>query len=353
MRSALLMYIAAPICALSNEGAAGMAAGGIVFVKNSAVSMEREILEISPKQVKVTYLFRNATDSDQTVLIAFPLPETPWGLPYASQNKVEAFRAYANDEEISPSLEVKIVKDGRDIWRELRSVDVSIEFAADSADRSSGILVKESELDKFRSLQNAGLGRLEIGPLHSSFTPSWSVRRTYYWEQTFPANFVTKVLHTYEPAVWRENSGVGLGNAGAPERSTLDMFLVALGYWGRHNFRDDGCVGNAFFQRLRRATLRRAVKTDGRLQEFSHYGLEYVRYILTTANAWNGPIKDFELRLVKDKPSDLVTLCFPGKSTRSRDGALVFQQKNFTPERDLGVYFFSIPESKSRKGRGK
>ncbi len=45
------------------------------------------------------------------------------------------------------------------------------------------------------------------------------------------------------------------------------------------------------------------------------YGLGWanLRYVLTTGKNWNGPIKDFQLTIRKQAPSDILSLCLDGE----------------------------------------
>lgn len=67
-----------------------------------------------------------------------------------------------------------------------------------------------------------------------------------------------------------------------------------------------------------------------------------VPYILTTGNTWKSGIEDFTLNVVKRKPDELVTLCFPGPLRKA--DALTFQVRlrNFRPAQDLRIHFANV-----------
>jgi len=67
-----------------------------------------------------------------------------------------------------------------------------------------------------------------------------------------------------------------------------------------------------------------------------------VSYILTTGNTWKSGIEDFTLNVVKHKPDELVTLCFPG--TLRKVDALTFRVRlrNFRRHR---TFAFTLPMS--------
>ena len=64
-----------------------------------------------------------------------------------------------------------------------------------------------------------------------------------------------------------------------------------------------------------------------------------LRYILVTANNWQGPIKDFHLTIKKQEATDLVSLCFEGDLKKTSPLTFEFQQKNFKPSHDLNLLF--------------
>lgn len=70
--------------------------------------------------------------------------------------------------------------------------------------------------------------------------------------------------------------------------------------------------------------------------------LEQVAYILGTARNWKGPIAEFTLRIKKQKPSDFVSLCFPGKPVKISQTVYEFHQTDFVPPDTLVVYFYTI-----------
>ncbi len=82
MRKAILLTLllaGLPSAASADDGAASLAAGGIVFTKGAPVRMKSEDLYISPVKVRVRFEFANDTDSDFETVVAFPLPDIDVG----------------------------------------------------------------------------------------------------------------------------------------------------------------------------------------------------------------------------------------------------------------------------------
>jgi Domain of unknown function (DUF4424) len=70
--------------------------------------------------------------------------------------------------------------------------------------------------------------------------------------------------------------------------------------------------------------------------------LHDVEYILGTGRNWKGPVTEFTLDIVKQAPSDIVSLCFPGKPQKLDELSLRFRQKDFVPPDRLQVNFYSL-----------
>ena len=82
--------------------------------------------------------------------------------------------------------------------------------------------------------------------------------------------------------------------------------------------------------------------SDPRVEAVSYSSVEY---ILTTANNWRQPIKDFRLILDGVKPEYLleeevlVATCFPGDKKRIGPNQYEIRAADFLPKENLSVYF--------------
>lgn len=61
--------------AAANDSMATLGAGGLLFVRSPDITLESEDLSISTDQVRVAYRFTNTGDTDQHVMVAFPMPD--------------------------------------------------------------------------------------------------------------------------------------------------------------------------------------------------------------------------------------------------------------------------------------
>ncbi|HRH78032.1 MAG TPA: DUF4424 family protein, partial [Cellvibrionaceae bacterium] len=69
----------------------------------------------------------------------------------------------------------------------------------------------------------------------------------------------------------------------------------------------------------------------------------YLRYILLTANNWQGPIKSFELTIQKQHPQQIISLCFDGELKKIDPLRFRFSAKDFSPRQDLNILFLAKP----------
>src|SRR5438105_6267903 len=72
---AAISWDAASSSSRANDTSAELAIGGLVFTKNSDVSIESENLAITPDTVTVRYVFLNQSPNPVTLTVAFPLPD--------------------------------------------------------------------------------------------------------------------------------------------------------------------------------------------------------------------------------------------------------------------------------------
>src|SRR5271166_4616581 len=61
--------------ARANDSSVELAVGGVTFTQSADVSMEQEVLTITPESVTVLYRFLNQTDAPVTLTVGFPLPD--------------------------------------------------------------------------------------------------------------------------------------------------------------------------------------------------------------------------------------------------------------------------------------
>lgn len=294
-------------------------AGGLVPAKSSKIVMESENLQISTHQVNVNYVFRNTSAHDVDAVVAFPLPEldggtvenSPIQLPSKDPVNFMSFKVLADGKPLSPSLEIRAFKNGHDITDKLRSLGLPISVLDPSM---------KDAYDKLSAPQRKGLEQDELlfseeiqaaGKKEQIVWAWWQTRVRYYWTQHFPGNESIRVSHSYRPVV---------GGSYIPQNS--DGASTVGHYCG-------GALG-----------LKQIADVKARLPKKDESDISLVqrniKFVLTTANNWDGPIRDFHLVIDSDSPDDIVMTCLPSvrKISPTR---YQLNLKNFRPDRDLDL----------------
>ncbi|WP_208948238.1 DUF4424 domain-containing protein [Segnochrobactrum spirostomi] len=316
---------AAPV-AHANDTTAALAAGGLVYVINESVAMQSEDLSISEDAVRVHYVFKNTTDADVKLLVAFPMPdvtiapETNISIPVRDADNFLAFETKVDGAPVETAMEQRVFALGIDRTALLRARGVPL---APFREETQAALDKlpPAAWDEFIGMGLAFVDEYDAGKgMERHLSPLWTLKTTYYWTQAFPAGKEVVVDHAYRPSVGLSaGTLIGLDLHDNPwaleaQRAEMDLF----------------CVEPSLLASLQRAA-KQADPPSG--PPFSDARIEYV---LKTGANWNGPIGSFTLTVDKGAPENLVSFCGDGvkKIAPTR-----FQMKatDFYPARDLGV----------------
>ena len=300
--------------AQANDSTGYVGTGGVEYLKNKNISMHSEDLYISKEEVRVNYEFKNLSNKDITETVLFPMPAVPSFIDsdYADINATyDNFKVWANGKPITPDQHVRtfmypiIIKNGEENYAET-PIDTTNIFKAcgiSDAQMMSPWTYKFDTDDINQRLLDCNSKALDrfIDDKESLYIP-WDSQVIYSWKQTFKANTITKVKHTYKPLV---GGSVHLGEEEFP------------------NF----CVD---------ASTQKGFNKDG--------GRPYhaLSYILTTGANWAKPITNFKLTVKRD-PNELVSFCWKGKGKGNvkKIGPTTFEIKesNFVPTHDFDVAF--------------
>jgi hypothetical protein len=286
--------------------------------------LEKERLTISIKKVTVEYEFLNTTDQDIATEVGFPMPpyEYSEGNSWGGAWSFTDFRVWVDGREVQYQTEARAKVKATDYTDLLSGLGVDIQTFDhyDPLTIADGLRTEEDTskhpIDKLPKSTRENMVRL--GLLHPEFGfPAWTVFRTYYWSQRFPARQIVKVRHEYTPVF-------GFGPF-RPEELQSKL--------------KDACIEPSLQEKL---TTLWAKGKGG--DEWSWYiNASWVKYILTTANNWKTPIKDFELIVERpewtEKGSYFVSLCWDGKVRRSDEKRFVAQEADFVPQHELAVYY--------------
>ena len=313
----LLAALCAPLAApRANDTSAALGTGGLQFVRNEQVEMRSEDLFISETEIRVRYVFRNTGAKDVTTLVAFPLPDIPnsetanFVVPRPEMENFLDFHTVVDGTPVRTEVERRVFSLGLDRTRLLEELKVPLSPYGMAAGAALDALPAETKA-RLVALGIARIEEMDIGKGMKPYTVpgDWTLKTTYYWNQTFPAGKELVIEHRYRPSV---GSSVGTRYAKDP----TDAYDVAFRARATRRY----CLDDDFFAAVRRGK--------------GQYTDNTISYILGTAANWAGPIGDFTLTVDKGAADNIVSFC--GTNVR-KVGPTTFQvrQKDFVPIGDL------------------
>ena len=302
-------------CASANDSTARVGAGGLELLKTDNIQMVSEVLEMSTAKIKVTYHFLNTSQKDIKTTVAFPMPAfSIYGIDGSSgdnQRPLDSFQIFVGGVSVAVQKNHVFLGNDIDVTDKLRKIGLS-EAQIFNTETTCGS--EDFYKCKLSEEQIAQLKQLKTnGDLDYP-----QIKETAYWEQTFPAGKDIEVVHEYKPFV-------GLYGTGNGEK----LPNIIAEYGGK-----EACASETF----------KSMKAYSDSNKFYWGDIQQVEYILGTGRNWEGPIKKFKLIIKKEKPEQIVSLCFPGKFSKTSPTTLEFSQSNYAPQDKLIVYFYDLVE---------
>jgi hypothetical protein len=321
-RSSLLAVLLLPILALvcpvsltaDTGSVAANPAGGLEWKREPRVSMEKERLTISLEKVTVEFEFLNESDQDVTAQVGFPIPPyvfEEFGGPTETREKpvtleFEDFAVWVDGKPIKYQTEERAFLNGVDYTEILNKFGISIgSFGERGIQYDPRDECQEDEqLNRLPKEQKEQL--VKLGLTTEWCYPLWTVRKMHHWTQTFPAHKIVRIRHEYDPVA---------GHSPLFADSFREL--------------EDICVEDSLYKR---------VKAQAEKNPDWYGNAIWVKYILTSANTWKTPIKDFEL-IVDKSGADDVSFCWDGKIGKLEATRVVARAKDFVPTKELTIYF--------------
>jgi hypothetical protein len=299
--------------ARADDGAASISVGGIVMKRETRISMQKEVLRISPKSVSVDYEFRNDTNEDITTEVAFPVPSyvMDWAHYSPAQQGFDDFRLTVEGRPAKFDVEVKAKLKGQDVSAILQKYGIDIAtFGHVGSDAP-----RAKDIRRLPSAQRASLVHTGLIDNEAEMDVAlWAVEKKYYWRQTFPAHSTVLVSHEYTPVIGFTNS-VGNGLRGEDAYSKKEVESLCL-----------------------EPKLSRSLAVLASDQNNS-VPFSYVDFILTTANTWKTPIEDFTLIVErpheKDASQNIVSFCWDGPVKKIDADYFEAHTSNLIPKKEL------------------
>lgn len=311
--------------AQANDGYAETGAGGLVFAEAPAgLHIAREDLTIASDRIEVAYRFENRSGRPIEALVAFPLPDialeeryedagaTPSelaalpfstkidGQPVSYRTERRAFACQGGSWIDTGSAEQRCCADFNWDTQHCTPAQGTPEITDTLARlRLLDLLEPEPVQARLNSLPPSARQELaDLGAVRQfgdELSANWVQRIRHYRRQTFPADRPLEVVHRYEP--------IPGGSVWGPSD---------IGGWGT---------------------------------------VWAVRYVLTTANTWTGPIEHFSLTIEPRAAPDREVIVVAGLDDldRDADGRVRKEIKNFKPRRDIVVTWFPTATPEARK----
>lgn len=310
--------------ATANDSVVELAVGGVTFTQSQDVSMEEEVLTITPETVTVLYRFLNQTQAPVTLTVGFPLPELDlsqqdvlYAIPGSDPVNFVDFKTKVDGNAIKFDVVQKARLDAKDVTAAIRGSGLPILLFGGDAQTRIAALTPEIR-DR---LINGGLlipaGSNEKG--EQIFGPAWSVVTYFTRKQVFPAGQAVTVEHRYKTSLGASQDTI-LRKA---LRNNDGMAEVLDSY------RKDYCLPEDFFGGLDKLAGGDPANSAG-LQE------RRIDYVLKTGANWAGPIKSFRLIVDKGRGDRLVSFCFDNVKKISST-AFEARMENFVPTQDLKI----------------
>lgn len=304
--------------ASANDSIGRVGVGGISFEKSEDIRMASEVLEISTKKIKVEYHFINDADHDIKSTIVFPMPAYEWDScesPSCINHKpLRPFSTSVDGKPIPTRLVRRALQDGKDVTEQLGKMGLNDSQMFDTFAHCA---------DDGTEKKFSFCGRTPAQTKALEQFGDWEAQETAYWEYTFPAKREVVVTHEYRPFVGDEYSNGWSKRDGFAYKSSQDAEV---------------CFSEGTMQSIEKHVLALAQKAKNGV----FVTKKEVEYILGTGRNWKGPIKEFKLRIIKEIPSEHISLCFPGKPVKISNTVLEFSQRDFIPQDKLIVFFYTV-----------
>lgn len=310
--------------ALANDSAVELAVGGMTFTHSQDVSMEEEVLTITPENVTVLYRFLNQTQAPVTLTVGFPLPELDladqdvlYAIPGGDPVNFVDFKTKVDGKSIKFDVIQKARLGTKDVTGAIRDAGLPVMLIGADAQQHIAALAPEVRERLLKDGLLIPVGSNEKG--EQLYGAGWLVTTSFTRKQVFPPGQAVTVEHRYKTSLGASQDTIlrkALRNSDGMEQ-TLE------------HYRKDYCLPDDFFGGLDKLAGSDPAN-NAKLQE------RRIAYVLKTGANWSGPIKSFRLVVDKGRVDRLVSFCFDNVKKIS---PTVFEAslQNFVPTQDLRI----------------
>ncbi|WP_237152354.1 DUF4424 domain-containing protein [Oryzibacter oryziterrae] len=334
LSAALLAATAFTAPAFANDTMAELKAGGLYYINSENVQMAQEDLYLSMKEVRVDYVFHNSGDTDETSVIAFPMPDVEGSgdfmvtIPNENSDNFMDFSVSVEGKEVKTKLDQHAFAAEVDVTALLRKYNVPLQPYGQATSQALNGLSEDVLKDMMSRgmVVNIPYSDTADGPMKDDYVPMWKLKTTYWWTNTFPAGSDVHVSHRYKPSVGG-TTGLRFLNYGDGERFSGETFdQEKIQY----------CMDDGFLKSVGKR-LDAAGPDETPLVE------NWMSYVLTTGQNWGGTIGKFHLTVDKGDPNNLISFCGNGIK---KTGPTTFEMSadDFYPEKDIDLMILVKPD---------
>ena len=257
-----------------------IATGGLIFVQDPAIAVDQQDVAIAIGEIKVTYVLRNTTAGERTILAAFPLPELdsaagseqPIRLSAPQTANFVSAAVTVDGTPVQPEFERRALALGLDVTALLAAHQVPLQ----PFDPATSAYIKRMPRATRLDFLQRGIVRQE----DDRTEPNWALRTTAFWRQAFPPRKQVSIVLSYRSIT-----------ATAPYQPSL---LEAV--------RPTHCLDAAA-----EAAITRKLAAKGNTVAFT-----WSSFVPGSASSLIGPIRNFRLRLEKPSFDSVVVTCRSG-----------------------------------------
>jgi len=294
--------------------------GSLNFARSPDLVIEKQDVQISLHEVKVSYQLHNNSNEDINETLVFAAPVV----------------LKINDQDIKlKSYHRAIAKDGRDVTNILKGLNLAID--------PIGAM---HSIDASVNRENIRTKLFALNLLDKDETPQWLVKIFYYWPQKFPASTTTNVSHNYKPQV--ETKIAELDNSSIlhmPVKMLKKLYNLTVNWTTQNPISAKSLQEQLekYFPTIKQycaslddyQTILGHTQTDNELHSLATKELNY-NYL--SDDLWSAPIERFSVKInATDEMYPL--LCWNGNFKRERDNSLSFEAKNYIPLQNIKILF--------------
>ena len=177
--------------AVANDSSVELAVGGVTFTQTPDVSMEEEVLTITPDTVTVLYRFLNQTAAPVTLTVGFPLPaldladqDVMYAIPGSDPVNFVDFKTKIDGKPIKFDVVQRARLGGKDVTAEVQDAGLPLALLGGDTQQHIAALAPDVRAKLIGDGLLIPIGSDEKG--EQLYGPGWLVTTAFTRKQVFP-----------------------------------------------------------------------------------------------------------------------------------------------------------------------